>query len=90
MGTFHHDKGDLHGITVLVTTNGPESWIGRCDTMLGEHVILFGADRHHEGEDDVAAGDWVKRAAMVGFFPRHDRVAVPKTEIREITPLADC
>ena len=48
LGTFHHDKGDLHGITVLVTTKGPESWIGRCDTMLGDHVILFGADRHHE------------------------------------------
>lgn len=87
MGTFHHDKGELHGITVLVTTRGPESWIGRCDTMIGDHVVLLGADRHHAQEDATAAEDWVSRAVQVGFFPRHDRVLVPHAEVEAVRPL---
>ena len=31
MGTFHDDKGELHGITVVVETNGRRIYIGRCD-----------------------------------------------------------
>lgn len=89
MGTFHHDKGELHGITVLVTTRGPETWIGRCDTVREDAVVLLGADRHHAAEDPVAASDWVRRATEVGFFPRHARVEVPRSEVRELKPLAE-
>ena len=89
MGTFHQDKGELHGISVLVTTHGPETWVGRCDTHLGDHVVLFGADRHHASEDDTGIADWLSRAAMVGFHPRHDRVLVPQSEVKDIRPLAD-
>ena len=89
MGTFHSDKGELHGISVMVATHGPETWIGRCDTQLGDHVVLLGADRHHATEDEGSAGDWIRRAVMVGFFPRHDRVLVPHAEVKEIRPLAD-
>jgi hypothetical protein len=89
VGTFHHDKGDLHGITVLVRTHGAETWIGRCDTALGEVVVLLGADRHHAVEDAVEAADWVRRASRVGFFPRHDRVVLPRAQVQEIRPLAE-
>lgn len=89
MGTFHHDKGELHGITVLVTCDGPETWIGRCDTMAGETVVLLGADRHHATEDTVSSGDWVRRATEVGVFPRYERVVLPKSGIREVRPLAE-
>lgn len=89
MGTFHHDKGELHGITVLVTTRGPETWVGRCDTMVGDAVILLGADRHHAAEDRTPTDEWVRRASQVGVFPRHDRVVLPKGEVEEVRPLAD-
>ena len=89
MGTFHQDKGELHGISVLVTTTGPETWIGRCDTMLGDHVVLLGADRHHADEDALSAEEWLRRAAQIGFHPRHDRVVVPKTVVEAVRPLAE-
>ena len=31
MGTFHQGKSELHGITVVVDTTGPEIFVGRCD-----------------------------------------------------------
>ena len=89
MGTFHNDKGELHGITVLVTTSGSETWVGRCDTDVGDHVVLLGADRHDAAEDDTSADEWTKRAAQIGFFPRHDRVVLPKSVVEEVRPLAE-
>jgi len=89
VGTFHADKGELHGISVLVTTHGTEIWVGRCDTALGDHVVLLGADRHDAAQDTTGAEEWTRRAAEVGFFPRHERVALPKSMVKEVRPLAD-
>ena len=30
MGTFHDGLGELHGLTVVVDTRGPQIAIGRC------------------------------------------------------------
>ena len=66
-------------------------WIGREELERELDALPDVADKiRPPGEDEVSAGDWVKRAAMVGFFPRHDQVAVPKSEVREIKPLAEC
>jgi hypothetical protein len=89
VGTFHEGKGDLHGISVLVTTHGAETWVGRCDTALGDHVVLLGADRHDATQDPTPADEWTRRAAQVGFFPRHDRVVLPKSAVKDVRPLGD-
>ena len=39
MGTFHQGKSELHGITVVVDTTGPEIFVGRCDDMDDRGVI---------------------------------------------------
>jgi hypothetical protein len=89
LGTFHSDKGELHGISVIVTTHGSETWVGRCDTALGDHVVLLGADRHDAGEDQTPAEVWTRRAVEVGFFPRHDRIVLPKSQVKDVRPLGD-
>jgi hypothetical protein len=90
MGTFHHGKGDLHGITVVVDTQGPEVWIGRCDTVTPEGVILLGADRHEAGSEGAPSKEaWVGKAARLGVWPRHDRVLVPAASVVSIRPLSD-
>jgi hypothetical protein len=33
MGTFHHGRSELHGITVVVDTHGPKVFVGRCDDL---------------------------------------------------------
>ena len=87
MGTFHNDKGELHGITVVVETKGPRVYVGRCDTETGEGIVLLDADHHDDGEGGKTTGDYLRFAARYGIFKKHDRVSVPRAEIRKITPL---
>lgn len=90
MGTFHHGKGDLHGITVVVDTHGPAIYVGRCDTVTEEGVWLVGADRHDGSVDDAKSKQtWVSRAADWGFHPRIARVLVPTVDVASIARLGE-
>ncbi len=89
MGTFHDGKGELHGITVVVDTEGPEVWVGRCDTMTTDRIVLLGADRHEEADGAASKQEWVERAAMVGFFPRHDRVVIDLDSVVSVKRLGE-
>ena len=88
MGTFHHDKGELHGITVVVDTKGSKVFIGRCDTMDMMQVILNDADEHDESEGTPKA-DYIKKAALYGVWKKHDRIAIPATEVASVTRLGE-
>ena len=89
MGTFHSDKGELHGITVVVETNGPRVYVGRCDEETGEGILLLDADHHDDGAEGKSTGEYLKFAARYGIFKKHDRVLVPRAEIRKVTRLGD-
>ena len=41
MGTFHQDRGELHGITVVVDTRGPRVYVGRCETEDAQEIVLY-------------------------------------------------
>ena len=105
MGTFHDGKGDLHGITVVVSTRASEIWIGRCDTVTSEEVVLLGAHVYSDvsearsralsgaGSRNAQAkldrNEWIRRAALVGVHPRHGRVVLPRAEVLDIERLGD-
>jgi hypothetical protein len=89
MGTFHHDKGELHGITVAVDTTGAEIWIGRCDVMTDEHIVLLDADVHSDGDDNRSKAEYLKRAAMVGIWKKHDRVVLPLRDVHSVERLGE-
>ncbi len=88
MGTFHDDKGDLHGITVVAETRDTV-YVGRCDTIGSTDIILLDCDMHHEGENEQTNAEWLQRAARFGVWKKHDRLALPTAEVRSITPLGD-
>jgi hypothetical protein len=46
MGTFHSDKGELHGITVVVDTKDAVVYIGRCWEMNDQEIVLLDVDEH--------------------------------------------
>jgi len=89
VGTFHEGKGQLHGITVVVDTDGPEVWVGRCDTMTVDRIVLLGADRHDESEGASSKQEWIERVATVGFFPRHDRVVLELGSVISVKRLGE-
>lgn len=89
MGTFHHDKHELHGITVVVDTDGPEVYIGRCDDMDDERVILLDVDVHQDGEGGRSKEEYVKRAALYGVFKKHNHLLVERARVTSVRRLGD-
>ena len=89
MGTFHRDKCDLHGITVVVDTAGPEVYVGRCDDMDDERVILLDADVHREGDAGRSKGDYLAAAARHGVWKRHDRLVLPRGRVTSVRRLGE-
>ncbi len=89
MGTFHSDKGDLHGITVVVDTSGKQVFIGRCEEVTPVAVILNDAESHEEGSEGKSKDDFIRRAAQIGIWPKLARVAVPRGEVASIRRLGE-
>lgn len=89
MGIFHQDKGDLHGITVVVDTVGDEVYIGRCDEMTEQQIILHDVDVHRDGEKGRSKEDYVVRAAQFGIWKQFERLAIPAASIASVRRLGD-
>lgn len=89
MGTFHDDKGELHGITVVVDTKGSKVYIGRCDIMNDEGIVLLDVDEHEDGANGTSKEDYIKKAAKFGAWKKHDRMVVGQAEIAFVKPLGE-
>ena len=89
MGTFHDGKHELHGITVVVDTDGPEVYVGRCDDILEQGIVLNDVDVHREGEGGRSKSEYLERAARFGTWKKHDRLVVPREVATSIRPLGE-
>ncbi|MEM7480099.1 MAG: hypothetical protein AAF481_02900 [Acidobacteriota bacterium] len=87
MGTFHQGKHELHGITVVVETAGPELYVGRCDDITETRVILLDVDLHRDGVDEGTRADWLANAAKFGVWKKHDRLVLPRPQVTSVRPL---
>jgi hypothetical protein len=89
MGTFHQNRSELHGITVVVDTTGPEIVIGRCDDEDDRGIILNDADIHRDGEGGRSKEDYVKRAAQFGIWKKYDRLMIPREKVASVRRLGE-
>jgi hypothetical protein len=87
MGTFHSGKGELHGITVVVDTKGAMVYIGRCWEMNDQQIVLLDVDEHEGGQDGRSKQEFVRQAAKVGVWKKHDRFVIPLHLVESVTPL---
>ena len=89
MGLFHDTSDPLHGVTVVVETNDEDVWVGRCNRVEEDRVLLFESDRFDSAESPTSKSDWLKRTAMVGFHPRYPKLELPREQVRSIRPLLE-
>jgi hypothetical protein len=89
MGTFHQDKGELHGITVVVDTDGPEVYVGRCHEVTAAGVLLLDADVHHAEAGGTSKQEWVSKAARYGVWARHRHLLVPRERVVSVRRLGE-
>lgn len=89
MGTFHHHKGSLHGMTVVVETAGAKVFVGRCDAEAEQGIVLLDVDVHEDGENGRSKEEFLRQVTRVGHWSRHERIEVATAEIRSVTRLGD-
>ena len=89
MGTFHDGKSELHGITVVVDTDGPEVFVGRCDDLDERQIILLDADRHRVEDGLPSKAEYVERAARFGVWKKFDRLVIPRARVISVTRLGE-
>jgi hypothetical protein len=89
MGTFHDGKGELHGITVVVETAGTAVYIGRCWELTEDHIVLLDVDEHEDGSVERTREEFIRNAAKVGVWKKHDQIVVPASAIASVTRLGD-
>jgi hypothetical protein len=89
MGTFHQGKSELHGITVIVDTTGPEIFVGRCDDQDERGIFLQNVDVHLDGEGGRSKEEYVRRAAQLGVWKKYDRLVIPNDKIASVRRLGE-
>lgn len=85
----HQEKSEHHGMTLVVDTDGPEVYIGRCDDVTEREVILLDVDVHRDGDDGRSKQQYVERAAQVGVWKKHDMFVLPRGRVTSIRRLGE-
>lgn len=84
---FHPGHHDLHGITVVVDTVGPRTFIGRFDRIEDGRIQLLNVAPH-----DPAAGsrdEFVRRSHKFGVPAALGHLALPESDVTAILPLSE-
>ena len=84
MGTFHDDKGELHGITVVVQMRGSRVYVGRCDQQTAEGIHMLDVDHHEDGDDGRSTEQYLERAHKFGVFPKEPKLFLSNDEIEAV------
>lgn len=89
MGTVHQGKSELHGVTVVIDTKGPKVFIGRCWEEDAEKIVLLDADEFEDGNSGRSKEQYIRDAAKVGVWKKHDRIIVPRVVVASVTRLGE-
>lgn len=85
----HRRLGELHGITVVVDTDGPV-YVGRFFEERDGSLLLLDADLHEEGAGGgISKAEYLSRAARYGVWKRFPSVSVPRSGVTSVRRLAD-
>jgi hypothetical protein len=83
---FHPGHSELHGITVVVETNGPLTYVGRYDSEdpRGVHILDVGV---HDSSAGGSRDEYVSKSAKYGIRADHKHLVVPADQVVRITRL---
>jgi hypothetical protein len=84
----HRHLGELHGITVVVDTDGPV-YVGRFFEERDDALLLMDAASHEEGTGGVSKAEYLSRAAEYGVWKQYPSVSVPRSSVTSVRRLAD-
>jgi len=86
---FHPGHHELHGITVVLETAGPVTYVGRFDTQDDEGLHLKDVAVHQEGADPRTKSKFLADCGKFGIPARRKSVTVPAYQVIRISRLAE-
>lgn len=86
---FHPGHHALHGITVVLETNGSLTHIGRFDTEDQGGIHLLNVASHDASAAEVSKDEFVRKSARFGVAAQRPHLVVPAGEVVRITPLGE-
>ncbi|HEX3234849.1 MAG TPA: hypothetical protein VHR41_11675 [Gemmatimonadales bacterium] len=86
---FHPGHHELHGITVVIETHGPRTYVGRFDSEDQQGLHLLDAGVHEATAGAPSRDDYLSRSAKFGVRAEHKHLIVPAHEVAKITRLGE-
>ena len=86
---LHPGHHELHGITVVVETVGPLTYVGRFDTQDERGVHLLNVGTHDRAVGGPSLDEFVARTRKFGVKAERKHLVVPAAEVQRIRKLAD-
>lgn len=77
----HHDRDELHGITVVVTGRSGRTYVGRWHERQPRGVVMRDVATLAAGEDRDA---WLARLEKFGVPPDERILVLPEDEVGEV------
>lgn len=86
---FHPGHDEYHGITVVLYTSGPRTFIGRWDQVQDGMIRIVGATMHEQGSGGAGLDDWVRQVKQYGVPQDYPQIMVPRSEVVRVVPLRE-
>jgi len=86
---FHPGHDDYHGLTVVLYTSGPRTFIGRWDQVMDGMIRMVGATLHEATEGGKDLATWVQETKIYGVPPEYPQLMVPQAEVTRVVPLRE-
>ena len=86
---FHPGHAELHGITVVVETNGSRTYVGRYDSQDEQGVHMLDVGIHDESAAELSKDEYIKRSAKFGIRSELKHLIVPSSEVARVTRLGE-
>ena len=85
---FHPGHQELHGITVVLDTHGPRTYVGRFDTQDDAGVHLRDVAVYEASPDGEGRDAYLQRTMKFGVRAERKHLVIPTGEVAKIVPLS--
>ncbi|HEX3275857.1 MAG TPA: hypothetical protein VHR43_13430 [Gemmatimonadales bacterium] len=86
---FHPGHQAFHGVTVVLETRGPRTYVGRFDVQDERGVHLHDVGVYDATAAGMSKAEFLRRCDRFGIRPEHRDLLVAADEVTEIRRLVD-
>lgn len=86
---LHPGHHELHGITVVVETTGPVTYVARFDRQDDEAVYLLNVGTHDADVAGPVLEEFLARTRKFGVRAEQKHLRLPSAQVRSIRRLAE-